>query len=68
MSANNIYRKPILFTPGKLFKRSLKERSVTRYHQPDTDYTDGSRSNDSGNGSDNSGGGNDGNDEDSMLG
>ncbi|MCD8081268.1 MAG: DNA-binding protein [Bacteroides sp.] len=71
VSAENIYRKHILFTPGKLFKRTLKEISVTRYQQPDTDYTDGSRSNDSGNGGnggDNGGGGNDGNDEDGMLG
>ncbi len=42
VSADSIYRRRILFTPGKMFARTLKEMSVTRYHLPDTDYTDGS--------------------------
>ncbi|MCC8188759.1 MAG: DNA-binding protein [Bacteroides sp.] len=62
VSADNIYRKHILFTPGKLFKRTLKEMSVTRYHQPDTDYTDGSSYNDNGDSGEDGGG------EDGVLG
>lgn len=50
VSADNIRSKRILFTPGKIFARTLDEMSVTRAITPDTDYTDGG----------NSGGGDDG--------
>ncbi len=62
VSADHIY---ILFTPGKLFKRTLKEMGVTRYHEPDTDYTDGGSYPDN---SDNPENGNNSDDEEGMPG
>ena len=65
VTASNIVRKRIVFTPGKIFQRTLGEMSVTSAIPIDTDYTDGSSS--GGNGS----GGNQGGDsgiEDDPLG
>ena len=42
VTASNIVRKRIVFTPGKIFQRTLGEMSVTRSIPVDTDYTDGS--------------------------
>lgn len=42
VSASNILNKRIIFTPGKIFQRTLQDMSVTRAVVPDTDYTDGS--------------------------
>jgi len=55
-TASTIYRKKIVFTPGKSLKRALEDMSVTRMATYDTDYTDGSSGNNSG--GNNSGGGN----------
>lgn len=52
VSASNIVGKRIIFTPGKIFQRTLTDMSVTRATAPDTDYTDGS-----------TGGGSDGDDD-----
>ncbi|WP_288242263.1 HU family DNA-binding protein [uncultured Bacteroides sp.] len=59
VTASNIIRKRIVFTPGKIFQRTLGEMSVTRSVPVDTDYTDGSSSGNSGN-SGNQGGGSQG--------
>ena len=59
--ASNIVRKRIVFTPGKIFQRTLGEMSVTRSIPVDTDYTDGSSSGGNGSGG-NQGGGNQGGD------
>ena len=56
VKTSNIVRKRIVFTPGKIFHRTLEDMSVTRSVPVDTDYTDGN-SNSSGNG------GNDGGDQ-----
>lgn len=42
VTASNIISKRIVFTPGKIFQRTLQDMSVTRAIVPDTDYTDGS--------------------------
>lgn len=42
VSAKSIIQKKILFYPGKIFKNTLGEMSVTRRTEADTDYTDGS--------------------------
>ena len=42
VKASNILSKRIVFTPGKIFHRTLDEMSVTRSVPVDTDYTDGS--------------------------
>lgn len=42
ITASNIVRKRIIFTPGKIFNQTLSEMSVTRSILADTDYTDGS--------------------------
>ena len=65
VTASNIVRKRIVFTPGKIFQRTLGEMSVTRAIPIDTDYTDGSSS--GGNGSGGNQGG-DGGIEDDPLG
>lgn len=57
VTASNIIRKRIVFTPGKIFQRTLGEMSVTRSVPVDTDYTDGSSS---GNNGGNQGGGSQG--------
>ncbi|EKU92674.1 HU family DNA-binding protein [Bacteroides oleiciplenus] len=49
VTASNIIRKRIVFTPGKIFQRTLGEMSVTRAVPVDTDYTDGSSSGNGGN-------------------
>ena len=59
VTASNIIRKRIVFTPGKIFQRTLGEMSVTRSVPVDTDYTDGSSSGNGGN-SGNQGGGSQG--------
>ena len=59
VTASNIIRKRIVFTPGKIFQRTLGEMSVTRSVPVDTDYTDGSSSGHGGN-SGNQGGGSQG--------
>lgn len=41
VTASNIRSKRIVFTPGKIFQRTLLDMSVTRAAVPDTDYTDG---------------------------
>ena len=61
VTASNIVRKRIVFTPGKIFQRTLGEMSVTRSIPVDTDYTDGSSSGGNGSGG-NQGGGNQGGD------
>lgn len=42
VSSKSIVQRKILFYPGKIFKNTLDEMSVTRRAVPDTDYTDGS--------------------------
>lgn len=42
ITTSNIVRKRIVFTPGKIFNRTLGDMSVTRSVPIDTDYTDGS--------------------------
>lgn len=42
VTASNIVRKRIVFTPGKIFQRTLGEMNITRAVPIDTDYTDGS--------------------------
>ena len=59
VTASNIIRKRIVFTPGKIFQRTLGEMSVTRSVPVDTYYTDGSSSGNGGN-SGNQGGGSQG--------
>ncbi len=70
VKASNILSKRIVFTPGKIFHRTLNEMSVTRSVPVDTDYTDGSGN--GGNGGNNGGnGGNgpiDGGEEEDPLG
>ncbi|MCD7907658.1 MAG: HU family DNA-binding protein [Clostridium sp.] len=65
-NANSVYRKRIHFTPGSAFKSALNQVSVTRYAEPDTDWTDGS----SRGGSTSPGDGNNGNggEESNILG
>lgn len=41
VTAGNIISKRIIFTPGKIFQRTLSDMSVTRSAIPDTDYTNG---------------------------
>ncbi|WP_291528968.1 HU family DNA-binding protein [Bacteroides sp. UBA939] len=48
VKASSIVRKRIVFTPGKIFQRTLNEMSVTRSVPADTDYTDGSSSGNTG--------------------
>ena len=64
VTASNIVRKRIVFTPGKIFQRTLREMSVTCAIPIDTDHTDGSSS--GGNGSGGNQGG-DGGIEDDPL-
>ena len=52
VTANNIVTKRIIFTPGKIFQRTLTDMSVTRAVTPDTDYTDGNNNGGGGNGDD----------------
>lgn len=41
-NGNTIYRRRIVFTPGKMLKSFLDGATVTRVAQQDLDYTDGS--------------------------
>lgn len=65
VTASNIVRKHIVFTPGKIFQRTLGEMSVTRTIPIDTDYTDGNSSGGNGSGGNQRG---DGGIEDDPLG
>lgn len=58
VTASNIVRKRILFSPGKAFSAMLSKMSVTKMTVPDMDYTDGSNGSDSGNPDGGSGDGN----------
>lgn len=40
--SNTVYRRRIIFTPGKMLKSFLNDVSITRMAIQDTDYTDGS--------------------------
>ena len=64
VKASNILSKRIVFTPGKIFNRTLNEMSVTRSVPVDTDYTDGSSSS----GNNGSGGSGNGGEEENPLG
>ena len=65
ISSKSIVQRKILFYPGKIFKDTLADMSITRRAEIETDYTDGSSS--GGNGSGGSQGG-DGGIEDDPLG
>ncbi len=49
VSAENIYRKRIIFTPGTALKDVMSKVSVTRFTTPDTDYTKSNSNNSGGN-------------------
>lgn len=55
VSAKSIVQRKILFYPGKIFKDTLGDMSITRHLEVETDYTDGS-SNNGGGGKPNPGG------------
>ncbi|MCD7899757.1 MAG: HU family DNA-binding protein [Bacteroides sp.] len=63
-TANTIYRRRIVFTPGEALRDMLEKTSIQSYSIPDTDYTDGTGSDNGGhNGDDDDqNGGNGGND------
>lgn len=64
VTANNIVRRRIVFTPGKIFQSTLDNMSVTRATTPDTDWTDNSSSTGNSSGSNgNDSGSNDGGDD-----
>lgn len=65
VNASNILSKRIVFTPGKIFHRTLEEMSVTRSVPVDTDYTDGSGNSENTGGTD---GPNEGGEEENPLG
>ena len=48
VSSKSIVQRKILFYPGKIFKTTLDDMSITRRAELDTDYTDGSSNNGSG--------------------
>jgi predicted histone-like DNA-binding protein len=48
VSAENIYRKRIIFAPGTALKEVINKVSVTRLVVPDTDYTQSESGNDGG--------------------
>lgn len=52
VDASKIYRRKIIFTPGKALKEVMNNTSVTRYAVPDTDYTDGTGGTGAGNNDD----------------
>lgn len=39
-TVHNIYRKHLIFTPGKALLNTLSNMSVVKFTSPDTDYTD----------------------------
>lgn len=41
MSAKSIVQRKILFYPGKIFKDTLEDMSITRRVEIETDYTNG---------------------------
>lgn len=45
VSAKSIVQRKILFYPGKIFKDTLGDMSITRHLEVETDYTDGSSNN-----------------------
>ncbi|MDR2951303.1 MAG: DNA-binding protein [Prevotella sp.] len=49
VSAENIYRKRIIFTPGTALKDVMNKVSVTHFTTPDTDYTKSNSSTGDGN-------------------
>lgn len=57
VTANNIVRRRIVFTPGKIFQSTLDNMSVTRAVTPDTDWTDNSSGTGNSSGSNGSGSG-----------
>ena len=61
ISSKSIVQRKILFYPGKIFKDTLADMSITRRAEIETDYTDGSSSGGNGSGG-NQGGGNQGGD------
>ncbi len=48
VSAKSIVGRKILFYPGKIFKSTLSDLSITRRAMPDLDYTDNSSNNGNG--------------------
>ena len=56
VSSKSIVQRKILFYPGKIFKTTLDDMSITRRAELDTDYTDGSSNNGSGSEKPNPGG------------
>jgi len=58
-NAGSIYRRRVVFVPGKMLKSFLNDVSVMRIKPEDTDYTDGTGGTGNGGGG-NSGGGDDG--------
>ena len=42
VSSKSIVQRKILFYPGKIFKNTLEDMSITRRAEIETDYTDGS--------------------------
>ncbi|WP_291528624.1 HU family DNA-binding protein [Bacteroides sp. UBA939] len=52
VSAENIYRRRIIFTPGTALKDVMNKVSITRFTAPDTDYTKSASNYDNGGGSD----------------
>ena len=67
IKASNILAKRIVFTPGKIFNRTLNEMSVTRATPVDVDYTDGSSKGSGSNGGNSgNGAGNDGEETDPL--
>ena len=42
VSAKSIVQRKILFYPGKIFKTTLEDMSITRHEEVETDYTGGS--------------------------
>lgn len=67
IKASNILAKRIVFTPGKIFNRTLNEMSVTRATPVDVDYTDGSSKGCGSNGGNSgNGAGNDGEETDPL--
>ncbi len=63
VTANNIVRRRIVFTPGKIFQSTLDNMSVTRAVTPDIDWTDKSSSTGSNSGSSNNSGNTEGGDD-----
>ncbi len=39
LSAHNVYRRRLIFTPGRALKGVLGDMSIRKFEMPDTDYT-----------------------------